>query len=365
VIGEVRQAVPDTAFGVDALQDFPLDGFGLPGDLPFSLKQRVTTDLQSAQNGVNALLLGQGLDAPEAQLAALHVIATGEGLAWPGGAIAPFVPAANVVVGIADGTIGGVGFRAGALPIIVTATDAPFHTPADYAAQGITIPARNTINGELAGIGARAIGIWSSGGFGDKRDLVELAIATGAVVPPSAFGGACGAGQCCTGINNAAEPPLGGGCPLVFNIVGTGAGLGSQIVTAIKTLAAFVPIDVSAVGVNDPKNKNALGAPIDAAADFIRAIAVSASPGPGCATGLMVANRANPGDGINDTYLGVTPGTRVCFDVLPRVNTTVPGTLQPQLYRAEIHVLGSGVTELSSRQIFFLVPPDFNQPPVM
>jgi hypothetical protein len=48
----------------------------------------------------------------------------------------------------------------------------------------------------------------------------------------------------------------------------------------------------------------------------------------------------------------------VCFDVIPRMNTTVMPTDMPQVFRAIIEVVGDGVTVLDEREVFFLVPPD-------
>ena len=39
-------------------------------------------------------------------------------------------------------------------------------------------------------------------------------------------------------------------------------------------------------------------------------------------------------------------------------NDTVMPTTDPQLFRATLRVLGDGFTELDSRDVFFLVPPE-------
>ena len=58
------------------------------------------------------------------------------------------------------------------------------------------------------------------------------------------------------------------------------------------------------------------------------------------------------------------PGKRVCFDVVPRTNTTVMPLPEPQMFRATISVRGDGVTTLDTREVFFLVPPYIPSPPV-
>src|SRR5690606_37555900 len=67
-------------------------------------------------------------------------------------------------------------------------------------------------------------------------------------------------------------------------------------------------------------------------------------------------------DGYPDTFRGVTPGARVCFDIVAKQNDTVPSIATPQLFRATLRVLGDGVTELDSRDVFFLVPADVSGP---
>ncbi len=58
----------------------------------------------------------------------------------------------------------------------------------------------------------------------------------------------------------------------------------------------------------------------------------------------------------------MTPGTPVCFDIIPKVNATVMPTLVPQLFRARIDVIGDGFTPLDNPLIYFLVPPRIPDP---
>ncbi len=44
------------------------------------------------------------------------------------------------------------------------------------------------------------------------------------------------------------------------------------------------------------------------------------------------------------------------------MNTTVMPTLDPQLFRARIDVLGDGFTPLDNRDVYFLVPPRIADP---
>ncbi|MFI5309353.1 MAG: hypothetical protein ACHQ53_18505, partial [Polyangiales bacterium] len=101
VLPGISAAVTDAQFGVGALEDFPVDGYGsLHGsdcggagesaaDQPFKLKQAITSSSSATQTGVNALSTGSsapigcGGDWPEAGLEALYQVATGEGLSGP------------------------------------------------------------------------------------------------------------------------------------------------------------------------------------------------------------------------------------------------------------------------------------------
>jgi hypothetical protein len=63
------------------------------------------------------------------------------------------------------------------------------------------------------------------------------------------------------------------------------------------------------------------------------------------------------GDGFDDSFPSLTPGTRVCWDVVPIAeNNIVPATMDPQLFVARVTVYGDGST-LDTRDVFFLIPP--------
>ncbi len=186
---------------------------------------------------------------------------------------------------------------------------------------------------------------------------------TGAVVPPEAWGPAgsrpagCGVGTCCTGINGAGETPQGGQCPLLFRINGsTGAGLGDSVATAVGVLTTYGLIDIGALAQDDPADS------VDAVASFVDKIETNNSVGGICATGLTVADVNS--DTINETFTNVNPGTTVCFDVVPKMNTTVMPLSTPQMFKATIVVEGDQVTTLDTRDIYFLVPPEIEDIPI-
>jgi hypothetical protein len=75
-----------------------------------------------------------------------------------------------------------------------------------------------------------------------------------------------------------------------------------------------------------------------------------------CVSGLSVED--TDGDTHPDMFPDLTPGTVVCFDIVPLMNTTVEPTDEPQLFMAAVDVIGNGVTVLDTRDVYFLVPPD-------
>lgn len=190
IIPGVNASIPDAAYAVSSFEDYPIDPFGdqPSGDVPFRLGTRVTTDAAVAQAAVNAMTTRSGLDFPESGMESLHQIVTGGGTTWSGGSVSPFDPNQNLVPGVADGVIGGVGFRSDALPIIVHVTDSISHTEREYAADpSITAAATNTVRASLAGAGARVVTM--SSGLRPFNELLcagQISTFFGAITPAGA-----------------------------------------------------------------------------------------------------------------------------------------------------------------------------------
>lgn len=169
IIPGAQAVVPDPTFAVSCFEDFPVAPFGVAasGDLPYRLGTRATQNQADVQQALNALATKNGDDLPESGLESLYQIATGAGAQWgdgPGQSIPAFDPAQGLVPGIADGTIGGVGFRDNSLPIVVHVTDAPSQVPASYQAIDPEIQAVEpaVALSAINQIGARVITIASS-----------------------------------------------------------------------------------------------------------------------------------------------------------------------------------------------------------
>ncbi len=377
IAGSLAESIPSIGLGVGYFRDFPAGECGHVGDKPWKLLQRITTvntpeGLALVQTAAGKLSAGGGIDTPESTWQALHHIATGVGFGSGINEVEAFDPSTaepvTPLAGEALGTIGGAGFRAGALPIVILISDAPGHnddvTGGAVNAYTTCAPSGTTFASaaldEINDIGARIIGVASQGGLLDPRPtMVAAATQTGALVPPAAWGpdgdrpNNCGTAKCCTGVLGVGEPAVSGNCPLVFTVDPDGQGLGDSIVTAIKALSEYAPLDIGASVADDPSDN------VNAVTAFIDRLEPNANPSDlTCAQGLPTAD--TNGDGKKDTFLAVTPGTKVCFDLVAKSNTTVQPKVDPQMFKAFVSVIGGGVTVLDTRDVFFLVPPEFD-----
>lgn len=339
IVPGVRAVIAGAGFGVGRFEDYPVSTFGLPSDVPFELLAPITMDMGPLRTAIDALPPASGgLDTPESGMEALYQWGTGLGI--PELDMPPFAP----------GDVGGAGFRSNSLPIIVQITDARSHDPADYAATGIDAHSRDEAVEALTAIGARVIGVRSLENVGTSDDpldeLVDLAIATRAVIPPSG-------GMCATGIGGALRPAVptasGDVCPLVFDVNPDGSGLGDVIVDAIEQLAMLGVLDISAVPVGETTGlRGETLPPGTTSADFIESVV----PEPPAPAGATI---------VGDVFENVTPGSTVQFRLTAR-NDFVRHGPRPQLFQIFIQVLGDGVTLLDVRNVFVIVPADTSGP---
>ncbi|MCB9520970.1 MAG: hypothetical protein H6699_08850 [Myxococcales bacterium] len=348
IIPALGARLADPGYAVTRFDDFPCGGYGTRGDIPFQLLQRVTRSRGDAQSAVDRLDLHGGSDTPESGFESLYQIASGAGRS-DCASIPPFSPDAGYIPDVADGWIGGVGFREGALPIVVHITDAPSHANGEggypYGA------GREDTYAALGAIGARVIGVASESGA--RPDLMQVVERTGSAVPSCAWSDSCGAGMCCTGRGGAAVAPRGDGlCPLVFDVDSNGGGLSDSIVSGIDALINFAPVDVQTVPRPDP-DQLALG--IDTTC-FIESITPESFvvPDRTCTTTPVVADL--DGDGTVDGFRNVTPGTQLYFRVVAQ-NDCVRPLAVPQVFLAYIDVVGNATTVLDTQLVTILVPP--------
>ncbi|HUS29229.1 MAG TPA: hypothetical protein VMZ53_11990 [Kofleriaceae bacterium] len=220
------------------------------------------------------------------------------------------------------GTFGYPCFRQGALPVILLATDEPAISAGDtYTSPGWSA----TVKQSFLNAKAKLVGIMGSGvaGTSVETDMRTMAADTGAV--------------------DAAN----GNAPLVFD--GSGANAATAIENGIRTLASGLPLDINAIGVDDPTDS------VNAITSFVDHLQTLQLGTAACANGLTDTD--TNADGFRDKYLHVRTGTPVCWKVVSKQNTTVPAKDVPQLFKAKVKLYGDGVTQLDDRNVFFLVPP--------
>jgi hypothetical protein len=348
VIPGIVSGIPEAWFGVGGFDDYPLSPYGNPScgtdtagivhDQAFFQYQTMTSSAAAAQTAVNRYRTNCGVDGPESGVAALYALATRDTL----GGYTRFVGSGSTPPTCPPGHRGAACFRPDAVPIVIVMTDVDQHNrpgcSCNYAAPvplvgGNRGPSWSATIAALTALNARVVGVNTSGGRPFLEQLVnETTIARGAPGVARDY---------------------------VLDAFG-GSGLSSVIVDLVRRAAA-VPLDVSARArdIADP------GETIDAVAAFIDHLEPNTTGAPGlrCTGGFITLDRPGIDDDLfHDTFQRVTPGLPVCFDIVPRMNTTVPATLVPQVFRARIEVLGDGFTPLDERVVYFLVPPRIPSP---
>jgi len=330
ISAQISMRIPNVQMGVGHHDDFPndnnpfsFDAYGSPGDVPYANSQDITPTLSQVQAALTGLGAGGGADIAESQVEALYQTATGEGGNWTFARGAPafnLPPRTCPTIPDEPGLRRGYPcFRPGALPIIVLVTDAPWHNGPSFsnAYTGIS-PAPRTFDETLVAlnrIGARFIGVAVSGG--PRTEAEAMARGTGTV---AATGG-----------------------PLVYDA--SGGTVSDAIVTGIETLTGGVVQDVTT------RTENVAGNPDDFNATlFIKMIV----PVEGYLDGVAGSGYASKDD---VAFYGVVPGTMVDFAIDFHNDVRMPASTA-QIFKARIIVVGNGVADLDSRNVYIIVPPE-------
>jgi hypothetical protein len=368
-IPTIKARVPNIAFGVYQFRD--------NDDSPnVQYVHRIMTvntqpAINSIVNALRGLQADGGGDAPENGFGALYAIAGGPVITYSNytSALSALTPAAPFA-GESFGTLYGAGFRPGSVPIVVAVSDCDYH---EY-----TTGRANTIS-RLNAIGARVIGLagdrgaYSSGAVA-KTNLTQIATATGATVSPADFGPVgtrtCSVGMCCTGINGTDEAPVNGVCPLSFSYSNDNGAVTDGIVSGIVSLARALRFDIHVEASDvDPMTIDNFLERLEPNVSGVGPASVCVQINPATLGDRYIGPKAIPGiDGLKDTFPQVQNGNKVCFDVVPKQNTTVRNTGEPQVFRARLQVKGEtagGSVNLGvPREVFFLVPPVIENGPI-
>ncbi|MBW2277247.1 MAG: VWA domain-containing protein [Deltaproteobacteria bacterium] len=332
IVAGAAALIPDLWFGLGNFEDYPVSPHGAVDNVPFALAQRTTDDAAALQTAVDTLVAYNGGDYPESQVPALWATATG-------GALEGYVEAQDACVGT---EVGYPCFRRGALPIIVMVTDNEFHNDYDDNAPYTVIdppaPTWDETLAALRGIHAKVPSVFLDNGSvaAGEADCNQLALETGTVDADDA--------------------------PITLSEGASWATLGESIVSLVTSVTVDVPYgQVTATAFDDDADE------VDAVAAFIERIEADEdggeedpdNPGVFCLGGLATTDLGD--DGHPDAFVGLLPGTTICFDVVPKTNETVDEQPEPMVYPALIDVIADEVTLLDSRTVLFLVPPS---PPI-
>ena len=199
VVDEVALLIPSLTFGVASYDDYNFGNMGGGNDLPFKRQQQQTSNLGLVQTALQGLSAGGGADWPESTIEALYQAATGFGYdqncngSYDSGTdVRPFntlpvdafgggTPGEYDASVVGSGDLGGNGFRQGAVPILVYATDATVRNafpPYGEGPNGNTPPtgcaqdaAAAFLGAALQSIDARAIGV--AAGTTDAVEAME------------------------------------------------------------------------------------------------------------------------------------------------------------------------------------------------
>jgi len=378
IIPGLASRIRDIAIGVSSFADFPCDSYGASGDQPFRLRTRLTTDTAAAQRGTDLLSLENGNDTPESGIESLYQIATGAGRpstpcvnTGSGFSIPTFDAAAGLIPGVADGTIGGAGFRDSQVKVVVHITDAisqargagsPNSSVPYGASEAEAYAALTAIDAKVVGV---AIGSqflpFLPADYPSLASQVNMARQTNAVVGTCAWGiGAdrptgCSASQCCTGPAGAGEAPSGGTCPLVFKVttsgIGGSASIDSSVIGGIQALLGGSLFDIRAVPRRDEVEFASSG--IDTAC-FLSAVRPTTATASGCSGVPTPADL--DGDTILDGFRGVSPGATVNFEIEAQ-NDCVEQIGVPQVFSAYVDLITSEGGSLGTKLVTILVPP--------
>ncbi len=378
LVPRLRAEIFDVLFGVGGFDDYPIptvdvittrlrfgalnsecnptrsdtDSLGIVHDSPFFQYQELTSNLDLIETAVGRYAEHCGSDSPEAGVAALYALATGDSL----GGYARYGSATRTSAApCPEGGLGAACFRPNSVPVIVFMSDEAQHNAptcdlvgggcgpgtcrsCDYGSEIPHAPTYEATIAALRNLRARVVAITVDGG------LRGIAFAERLVADTTLQLGATGVAS-----------------DYVFRADYSGVQLPDRIVQAVQAAVSGVPIDVSA-RIRDVQRP---GEDTDAVAAFVERIEArrETSATVACTAGLETYDRpALDSDEVPDSFRRVTPGRPVCFDVVAKRNTTVMPPREPRLFEAHIEVIDAADTQLDERSVYFLVPPIIPKP---
>ena len=136
-----------------------------------------------------------------------------------------------------------------------------------------------------------------------------------------------------------------------FYVQGDESAIVTVVTDSIREIALNIDLFVDALGEDLPGDDgNAL--------QFVDRLEVNLADTEDCTSAPVTDT---DGDGFDDAFPNLLPGTPVCWDVVARQNDFVRGIERPQVFVARVIVRGDG-SVLDTRRVFFLVPPRIDRP---
>lgn len=339
IIPEIQLIIDDAFFGVGEFNDYQMTGAG-----PYRHLEDITDVVADVQTAINGLSTAANFDYPESGTAALHAIATGEGL--PCGQGPATCPA---------GYLGYPCFRPEAQPIVILFTDDSFHNGVadtldtdgmtmsscyEYGSGGCdaqtcfplspACPSLETVVGELTAIGAKVIGVWSGAWPGSTGQVSTWT--WGRTYPNF--------DEVIDLYYTVAETDSfdSGGSAFLYGINTDGTGLGTEVVDAVDNLVSTMLLDVSSTWFD----ANPLAPDTSVLVEDVDPTFCD-----GCASMNSTTN----------TAFDVFPGSNVIFTATFENSTgEIPAAVASQEYEVQIQLLGNGATVLAERTVHVLVP---------
>lgn len=217
------------------------------------------------------------------------------------------------------------GFRADALRVLIHVTDADNQAGASCSAVILNMAAAELL--------ARGIRYGAVVGNGDD---------SGAPGTPLSMARSIGAQS---------GSVDGSGAP--FAVFAVDAAVPNAVRDVVRAMITQMPGDVTVEVLDDTTDA------VDAR-QFVDYVETHA-PGGACTAGHATEDRAWS-DGRPDTYLGVLPGTPLCWRIVPATNTAVPSGGSSQSYPATLVVRALGSVVHTAR-VVFVVPATVSVPP--
>ncbi len=228
--------------------------------------------------------------------------------------------ACNAAGTCATAGIGCPGYRSDAVRILVTITD----EQDECACGAVDSPA--AAGSRLMAAGITFVGVDADIGHEPRADLRAIATAAGS-------------------LDSAGQP---------FVREGDGPAVRTAVVDAINEIVNGIPLRVTIEAADEPGDDGD-------ALRFIDHLVVNTSGSPAACTAVSPTEDTD-GDGHDDAFPALLPGTSVCWDVVPiAVNEIQEPSSSPLVYKARLTVRGDG-SPLDDRVVFFLVPPRIEVP---